>query len=121
VSENDSDTQRALSKNNAVTQQISKNWHLNNDLLCFKNAWYVFANFMRRLLLKQNHDDSNAKHFDVKKTLELLKRKYYWLAMSQNVKKYVNACFSCCKIKIIRHKFFEQLQSILMLKKSRLK
>jgi hypothetical protein len=76
---------------------------------------------MQRLLLKQNHDDSHAKHFNVKKTLELLKRKYYWLAMSQNVKKYVNACFSCHRIKTIRYKFFEQLQNILMLKKSRLK
>jgi hypothetical protein len=78
VNENNSNLQRALSKNDAIAQQISKNWRLNDDLLCFKNAWYVFANFMRRLLLKQNYDDSHAKHFDVKKTLELLKRKYYW-------------------------------------------
>jgi hypothetical protein len=76
---------------------------------------------MRRLLLKQNHDDSHASHFDVKRTLELLKRKYYWSAMSQDVKKYVNACFACHRIKTIRHKSFEQLQSILMLKRFRLK
>jgi hypothetical protein len=76
---------------------------------------------MRRLLLKQNHDDFHANHFDIKRTLELLKRKYYWSAMSQDVKKYVNACFACHRIKTIKHKFFEQLQSILMLKKSRLK
>jgi hypothetical protein len=76
---------------------------------------------MRRLLLKQNHDDLHAKHFNVKKTLELLKRKYYWFAMNQNVKKYVNACFSCHKIKTIKHKFFEQLQNILMFKKLCLK
>jgi GTPase involved in cell partitioning and DNA repair len=41
--------------------------------------------------------------------------------MNQNVKKYVNACFACHRIKIIKHKFFEQLQNIFMLKKSRLK
>jgi hypothetical protein len=75
---------------------------------------------MQRLLLKQNHDDFHANHFDVKRTFELLKRKYYWSAMSQNVKKYVNACFACHRIKTIRHKFFEQLQSIFMFKKSRL-
>jgi hypothetical protein len=76
---------------------------------------------MRRLLLKQNHDDFHANHFDVKRTFELLKRKYYWSAMSQDVKKYVNACFACHRIKTIRHKFFEQLQNIFMFKKSRLK
>ncbi len=77
VNENDLDSQRASAENNAIAQQINKDWRLNDDLLCFKNAWYVFANFMRRLLLKQNHDNLHAKHFDVKKTLELLKRKYY--------------------------------------------
>jgi hypothetical protein len=76
---------------------------------------------MRRLLLKQNHDDFHANHFDVKKTFELLKRKYYWSAMNQDVKKYVNACFACHRIKTIKHKFFEQLQNIFMLKRSRLK
>ncbi len=120
--ENDSnaDTQSS-SKDDATAQRICKDWRLNDDLVCFKNVWYVFANFMRRLLLKQNHDDFYANHFDVKRTFELLKRKYYWSAMNQNVKKYVNACFACHRIKTIKHKFFEQLQSIFMFKKSRLK
>jgi hypothetical protein len=38
VNENDSDSQRALTKNDAIAQQISKNWRLNDDFLCFKNA-----------------------------------------------------------------------------------
>jgi hypothetical protein len=75
---------------------------------------------MRRLLFKQNHDDFHANHFDVKRTLELLKRKYYWFAMNQDVKKYVNVYFACHRIKTIKHKSFEQLQSIFMLKRLRL-
>ncbi len=120
--ENDSnvDTQSS-SKDDATAQRICKDWRLNDDLVCFKNVWYVLADLMRRLLFKQNHDDFHANHFDVKKTLELLKRKYYWSAMNQDVKKYVNACFACHRIKTIKHKFFEQLQSIFMFKRSRLK
>jgi hypothetical protein len=72
---------------------------------------------MKRLLFKQNHDDFHASHFDVKRMLELLKRKYYWSAMNQDVKKYVNACFACHWINTIKH----QLQNIFMFKKSRLK
>ncbi len=117
--DSNADTQFS-SKDDATAQRINKDWRLNDDLVCFKNVWYVFADFMQRLLLKQNHDDFHANHFDVKRTFELLKRKYYWSAMSQNVKKYVNACFACHRIKTIRHKFFEQLQSIFMFKKSRL-
>jgi hypothetical protein len=37
------------------------------------------------------------------------------------MKKYVNACFACHRIKTIKHKSFEQLQSIFMLKELRLK
>jgi hypothetical protein len=112
---------QSSSKNDATAQRICKDWRLNDNFVCFKNAWYVFADLMRRLLFKQNHDDFHASYFDVKRTLELLKRKYYWFAMNQDVKNYVNACFVCHWIKIIKHKFFEQLQSIFMLKKFRLK
>ncbi len=119
--ENDSNAEmQSQSEDDATAQRICRDWRLDDDLLCFKNAWYVLAELMRRLLLKQNHDDFHASHFDVKRTLELLKRKYYWSAMSQDVKKYVNACFACHRIKTIKHKSFEQLQSIFMLKKSRL-
>jgi hypothetical protein len=112
---------RSQSKNETIAQRLNKNWRLNDDFLCFKNVWYVFVHLMKRLLFKENHDNFYASHFNVKKTLELLKRKYYWFTMSQDVKKYVNACFACYRIKTIKHKFFEQLQSIFMLKKSRLK
>jgi hypothetical protein len=120
--ENNSNAEtQSQSKDDATAQRICRNWRLDDDFLCFKNAWYVFADLMRRLLFKQNHDDFHANHFDVERTLELLKRKYYWSAMNQDVKKYVNACFTCHRIKIIKHKFFEQLQNIFMLKKFRLK
>ncbi len=114
------DTQ-SQSKDDAIAQRICRDWRLDDDLLCFKNAWYVLADLMRRLLFKQNHDDFHANHFDVKRTLDLMKQKYYWSAMNQNVKKYVNACSAFHRIKTIRHKFFEQLQSILMFKELRLK
>jgi hypothetical protein len=68
---------RSSSKDEATAQRLNKDWRLNEYFLCFKNAWYVLVDLMRRLLLKQNHDDFHASHFDVKRTLELLKRKYY--------------------------------------------
>jgi hypothetical protein len=55
--------------------------------------------------------------------VDSMKRFIYVLMYRQNqdVKKYVNVCFACHWIKTIKHKFFEQLQSIFMLKKSCLK
>jgi hypothetical protein len=79
----------------------------------------VSSNLISWLLFKQNHDDSHADHFKVKKTLDLLQRKYFWSAINQDVKEYVDYYETCHRVKIIKHKSFKQLQSILMLKKSR--
>jgi hypothetical protein len=81
--ENNSNAEtQSQSKDDAIAQRTCRNWRLNVDFLCFKNAWYVFTNLIWRLLFKQNHDDFHANHFDFKKTLKLLKRKYYWSAMN---------------------------------------
>ncbi len=50
-------------------------WNIENDLLRWKNKWYVLSNLLKRKLLKQNHDDSYADHFEHEKTLNLLKKK----------------------------------------------
>jgi hypothetical protein len=90
-------------------ENANKFWHLKDELLCHKKIWYVFSDLIRRLLLKQNHDDSHADHFEVKRILDLLQRKYFWSAMNQDVKDYVDHYETCHRVKIIRHKSFEQL------------
>jgi hypothetical protein len=52
-------------------------WHVKNKILCRENKWYIFLDFLKTELLKLNHDDFNARHFDVLKTIELIKKKYY--------------------------------------------
>jgi hypothetical protein len=66
-------------------------------------------NLIRRLLLKQNHDDSHTDHFEIKRILDLLQRKYFRLAMNQDVKDYVDHCETYHRVKIIKHKSFKQL------------
>jgi hypothetical protein len=87
-------------------------WKLKNDILYFEKKYYIFSNFLRRELLKQNHDDFHANHFEYEKILELLRRKYWWLNMSKNVKEYVISCTKCFLTKSIKHKFYELLQSL---------
>ncbi len=92
---------------------------MKNDILHFEEKYYIFSKFLRRELLKQNHDDSHASHFEYEKILELLWRKYWWLNMSKNVREYVISCTKCSLTKFIKHKFYELLQSLLILTKSR--
>jgi hypothetical protein len=87
-------------------------WKMKNDILHFEKKYYIFSNLLRRELFKQNHDDSHANHFEYEKTLELLRRKYWWFNMSKNVKEYVISCTKCFLTKSIKHKFYKLLQSL---------
>jgi hypothetical protein len=85
---------------------------MKNDILHFEEKYYILANFLRKELFKQNHDDFHAKHFEYEKILELFRRKYWWSNMSKNVKEYVVSCTKCSLTKSIKHKFYELLQSL---------
>ncbi len=62
--------------------------------------------------LRLNHDDPLAGHFGYARTLELLRRKYYWQDINQDVKKYVDIYDTCHRIKSVRHKPHDQLQAL---------
>ncbi len=85
---------------------------MKHDILHFEEKYYIFTNFLRRKMLKQNHDIFHAKHFEYKKIFELLWKKYWWSNMSKNVKNYVVSCMKCSLTKSIKHKFYELLQSL---------
>jgi hypothetical protein len=87
-------------------------WKIENDILHFEEKYYILSSLLRRELFKQNHDDSHASHFEYEKILELLRRKYWWLNMSKNVKEYVISCTKCFLTKSIKHKSYELLQSL---------
>jgi vacuolar-type H+-ATPase catalytic subunit A/Vma1 len=106
-----------VSNNNRknVDLDSSFKWNIENDLLRWENKWYILLKFFKRELLKQNHDDSYADYFEHEKTFDLLKRKYLWNNMSKNVKEYVDICSTCHRIKLVRHKSHDMLQSLLLL------
>jgi metal-responsive CopG/Arc/MetJ family transcriptional regulator len=57
---------------------VKSDYTLKNGFLKFRGRYYVSEKeFLRTELLKRHHDDILAGHFDVKKTVELLSRKYH--------------------------------------------
>ena len=87
----------------------TNNWKIQENIFCYKNRWYISFDFLKREFLRQNHDDSNANHFDFKRILKIIHRKYYWLRMSINIKEYVEICFNCVKTKTFKYKFYHLL------------
>jgi hypothetical protein len=51
-----------------------------------------------------------ADHFDVKKTVELLNKKYHWSKMIKYVKFYIKTCDICQCTKTFKHLFYDDLQ-----------
>ncbi len=95
-----------------IDLDFSFKWNIENDLLRWKNKWYILSNLLKRKLLKQNYDDSYADHFEHERTLNLLKKKYFWNNMSKDVKKYVDSCSICHRVKLVKHKSHELLQTL---------
>jgi hypothetical protein len=117
----DSKKNDVVSNNNRENVDLNSSfkWNIENDLLRWENKWYIFSKFLKRELLKQNHDDSYVDHFEHEKTFDLLKRKYFWNNMSKNVKKYVDIYSTCHRIKFVKHKSHDLLQSLFIFEKSK--
>ena len=48
--------------------------------------------------------------------LEKIYKKYYWFCILINIKKFVEICFNCVRIKTFKHKFYDLLQFLSVLK-----
>ena len=100
------------------------NWQNSNEIFYRENKLYLLE-AMRMNALTRNHDDSLIDHFEVKKTLELLHRKYYWLNsnkknaffdIKQLVREYCESCVVCKRNKTSKHKSYEDLQFLFISK-----
>ena len=63
-------------------------------------------------LISQHHNDLFAGHFGIDKTRELVGRKYYWPSLRKNVESYVQGCDVCLASKAVKHKPYDDLQSL---------
>ena len=55
------------------------------------------------------------KHFEIQKILNLIQKKYFWLVCAKQMKTYIQTYNVCQCIKIFRHKFYEELNSLSVL------
>ena len=60
--------------------------------------------------IKEHHDESLYEHFDVNKTLQLLRRNCAFFNMKQHVETYIKKCFNCQKNKHFTHAKYDKMQ-----------
>ena len=59
---------------------------------------------LRSEVIQTHHDDVTAGHFGVTKTLELVRRKYFWIRLKRDIKEYITSCTKCQRGKARRHR-----------------
>ncbi|KAL5510935.1 hypothetical protein ACEPAG_4692 [Sanghuangporus baumii] len=81
----------------------SNGYSCRNGLHYVTNALYVppSAN-LRALLIRRRHDHKLAGHPGAEKTIELVKRAYYWPRMEEMIREYIASCDICQRAKPIR-------------------
>ena len=89
-------------------------WTINDENLVKRNeCLYVFDNaVVKEKLIKKHYDDSLSEHFETQKTLNLIQKKYFWPVCAKQMKTYVQTCNVCQRIKVSRHKSYEELSSL---------
>jgi hypothetical protein len=67
---------------------------------------------LRMAVISRYHDDEFAGHFGYARTLELMRRYYYWPGATKEVKEYCKYCLECQKAKPSRHPPYGHLKSL---------
>jgi transposase InsO family protein/uncharacterized protein YjiS (DUF1127 family) len=92
---NDSVCRKLIQSFNAG-DQLDKSIHLNEGIIYKDNKVYIPAvNEIKSKLMCEYHDVPLAGHVGIHKTLERLKRQWFWPKMKNDVEDYVRSCTAC--------------------------
>ena len=87
-------------------------WKLKDGVLFYDEFIYVPEGACRLSVLLACHDAPDAGHFGSRKTLELIRRDYYWPKMSSYTQHYVDSCETCNRFKHDNHKPYGLIQPL---------
>ncbi len=90
---------------------LLKGWKDIEEVLYYQGHLYVPKVICSELINKY-HNNLLVGHFSIKKTLELITKKYYWLTLKRDIKAYIKGCDICLASKAVGHKLYRDLQSL---------
>ncbi len=78
--------------------------------------WVFFDEHLQMKLIQKVHDQSSINHFEILRTIKIIRRYYYWFSMRKTIDQYIWNCYICQRSKTSWNKFNELLHSLLILK-----
>ena len=71
-------------------------WYTKDNLIYWKTLLYIPPNpTLRERVIKGNHDHPLAGHSGIHQTLDLVKTRYYWPTIKQDIHRYIKGCDKC--------------------------
>jgi len=85
-------------------------YSIEDEMVTYERRIYIpDSNLLKLKAAHQCHDAKVVGHFVPDKTLDLIKRNYYWPNMEEWVRNYVRTCDSCQRNNTARHKKYGKL------------
>ena len=84
-----------------------------NCFTIIKNIYISSETSVRTEILKYYYDDELMSHFNIEWTQKLVLCKYYWLKLTENIKKYIFSCNVYQHIKMSKHQSYSEMQLLL--------
>ena len=100
--------EKIKTKSNTVKSSL---FSLNEGVLHFQNR-IIVPSTLRARILKSFHDSPTNGHQGIDKTLDKIKRYYWWPNMKKDIHNYVLSCSTCARCKIRRHKPYGKIQPL---------
>ena len=82
---------------------------INKDLLLFQELIYM-SEHQQKDIIQMYHNESLREHHEIYKTIKAISQSYYFLHMQEKVTKYMSKCDLCHKIKLSRHRSYEEIR-----------
>ncbi len=93
-----------------------RNCRVQNELLYRDDfLWVFFDEHLQIKLIQKVHDQSSIDHFEILRTIKIIRRYYYWSSMRKTINQYIWNCYICQRSKTSWDKFNELLHSLLIL------
>ena len=104
--------QQVIVKDELILHEIKlKNCQIMNDVLFKKSLLWVSKKLYIELLQKI-HDQPSISHLDIRRTIDLVQRFYYWSDHRATIRQYIQNCHACQRSKTLRDDTNDLLQPL---------
>jgi hypothetical protein len=95
-----------------LENKAPKHYTLLNGIVYYKTRVVVPDGECQLSVLKHLHDAPTAGHFGESKTLDLVRKEFFWQGMEEYIRHYVASCDTCQRVKKPKHKPYGLLKPL---------